>query len=313
MPEVSVLMPVYDAAAYVARAVESILGQTFGDFEFLIYDDGSTDGTIQIIEGYARRDPRIRLSCKPRAGYATWLREGVESARGEFVARMDADDVSRPQRLARQLAYLRAHPECVALGAEVLLIDPDGRPIGERGVPLAHAAIEAELLEGRGGALVHPVAIFRRDALLAVGSYRPEWEPAEDLDLYLRLAEKGRLANLPECLLEHRLHVKKVSAARSGEQRRKALASVRAACLRRGLTPDAGSGLPPVAERLAAVDYWHYWARSAVRGGYLATARRYALAVLARRPFDPRSWKLLLRTLLGQRVPAPERPRESAR
>jgi len=311
MTLISVVMPVRDAERWVGTAVASLLAQTHGDFELLIFDDASRDRSGEIIESFA--DPRIHFFRKPQAGYSTWLREGVERARGELVARMDADDVARPERFARQVAYLREHPECVALGADVLLIDPDGRPIGERGVPLTHAAIEAELLDGRGGALVHPVVIFRREALLAVGSYRPAWEPAEDLDLYLRLAEKGCLANLSECLLEYRLHVRKVSAQRSGEQRRKALAIVRDARLRRGLAPDAENGLPPVAERLAAVDYWHYWARSAVRGGYLETARRYALAVLARRPFEPRSWKLLLRALLGSRVPALERPRESAR
>jgi len=308
---ISVVMPVRDAERWVGAAVASLLAQTHADFELLVFDDASCDRSAEIVERFG--DPRIRLFRKPQAGHTTWLREGVERARGEIVARMDADDVARPQRFARQLAYLRQHPECVALGAEVLIIDPDGRPIGERGVPLAHAAIEAELLEGRGGALVHPVAIFRREALLAVGSYRPEWEPAEDLDLYLRLAEKGRLANLPECLLEHRLHIRKVSARRSGEQRRKALAIVRDARLRRGLAPDAEIGLPPVAEHLAAIDYWHYWARSAVRGGHLATARRYALAVLARRPFELRSWKLLVRVLLGPRRPVPTHSQERVR
>jgi glycosyltransferase involved in cell wall biosynthesis len=307
MTSLSVVMPVFDAERFVAIAVASLLGQTHTDFELLIFDDGSQDRTAEIIEGF--RDPRIRLLRKPHAGYAIWLREGVQLSRGEFVARMDADDAARPQRFEKQLAHLRRHPECVALGAEVLLVDPKGRPIGERGVPLQHEAIEAELLEGRGGALVHPSAIFRREALLAVGGYRPEHEPAEDLDLYLRLAEKGRLANLPDTLLEHRLHVGKVSAERAGEQRRRAIAIVRDARLRRGL-PLEGDRLPAVAESLAAVDYWHYWARSAIRGGRLSTARRYAFAVLIRQPFAVRSWKLLASALLGERIHGLKRLRE---
>jgi glycosyltransferase involved in cell wall biosynthesis len=300
MTSLSVVMPVFDAERYVGAAVASLLAQSHGDFELLIFDDGSRDRTVKIVESFG--DPRIRLLRRPHAGHTLWLREGVQLARGELIARMDADDVARPQRFEKQLAYLRRHPECVALGSEILMIDPEGRPIGERGVPLRHEEIEAELLAGRGGALVHPAAIFRREALLAIGSYRPECEPAEDLDVYLRLAEKGRLANLPDTLLEHRLHARKVSALRAGEQRRRALAILREGRLRRGL-PIESDQLPPVADRLAAVDYWHYWARSAVRSGYLRTARRYSLAVLARRPWEPRSWKLFLRTLLGPRPP----------
>jgi glycosyltransferase involved in cell wall biosynthesis len=303
-------MPVFDAERWVAAAVESLLAQTHTDFELLIFDDGSRDRSAEIIEGL--RDPRIRLLRRPHAGHTLWLREGVQLARGELVARMDADDVARPQRFEKQLAYLSRHPECVALGSEILMVDPDGRPIGERGVPLRHEAIEAELLLGRGGALVHPTAIFRREALLAVGSYRPECEPAEDLDLYLRLAEKGRLANLRDTLLEHRLHIGKVSAERAGEQRSRALAILRGARLRRGL-PTEGEWLAPVAESLATVDYWHYWVRAAIRGRRLATARRYALAVLSRRPFAVRSWKLLTSAMLGERIHGLKRLRERLR
>ena len=310
MTSLSVVMPVWDAERFVAAAVASLLSQTHTDFELLIFDDGSRDRTVELIEGF--RDPRIRLLRRPHAGYAVWLREGVELARGEFVARMDADDVARPQRFEKQLAHLRGHPEVLALGAEVMLVDPDGQPLGERGVPLRHEAIEAELLEGRGGALVHPTAVFRREALLAVGSYRPECEPAEDVDLYLRLAEKGRLANLPDTLLEHRLHLRKVSAERAGEQRRQLLAILRDARRRRGLPPEVAC-LPPVATSVPAVDYWHYWARSAIRGRRLAIARRYALAVLLRQPFAVRSWKLLASALLGERSAPLRRLRDRLR
>lgn len=310
MTSLSIVMPVFNAERFVGSAVASLLGQTHTDFELLIFDDDSSDRSAEIVESF--HDPRIRLFRKAHAGHTVWLREGVELARGELVARMDADDVARPQRFEKQLAYLSRHPECVALGSEILMVDPAGRPIGVRGVPLRHEAIEAELLLGRGGALVHPTAIFRREALLAVGSYRPEFEPAEDLDLYLRLAEKGRLANLRDTLLEHRLHVGKVSAERAGEQRRKALAILREARLRRGL-PIGGDWLPPVAESLAAVDYWHYWARSAIRGRRLATARRYALAVLSRQPFAVRSWKLLASAMLGERIHGLKRLRERLR
>jgi len=302
MPAVSVLMPVYDAAAYLARAVESILGQTFGDFEFLIYDDGSTDGSIQIVESYARRDARIRLSRKSHAGHAVWLREGVAAANAPLIARMDADDVARPTRLQRQLDFLERHPDCCAVGARVLRIDPDGRPIREGDVPLEHTSIERALLAGRGEALPHPAVMLRRDLLLAAGSYRPEYEPAEDLELFLRLAEHGRLANLPEVLLDYRQHVRKTSHQRGIEQRRMVARILREARARRGL--DVSGDREPTAPAIdtPAIDYWCEWVRQSVVGGNLATARKYAIAVLRQEPRRLRSWQLLLRAFLGLRV-----------
>jgi len=307
VPAVSVLMPVYDAAEYVARAVESILGQTFGDFEFLIYDDGSTDGSMQIVEGYARRDARIRLSRKAHAGYAVWLREGVAAANARFIARMDADDVARPTRLERQLDFLERHPDCCAVGTRVLRIDPDGRPIREGDVPLEHASIERALLTGRGEALPHPAAMLRRDVLLAAGSYRPEYEPAEDLELFLRLAEHGRLANLPEVLLDYRQHIRKTSHQRGIEQRRMVARILHEARARRGLDVSGDSEPTAPASETRAVDYWCEWVRQSVAGGNLATARKYAIAVLRQEPRRLRSWQLLLRAFLGLRVEPLER------
>ena len=120
-PAVSVLMVVQDSEAYVGDAVASILEQTFEDFEFAIYDDGSRDGSTGIVEAFAARDARVVLRRRQRAGLATWLREGVDAARAEFVARMDADDVAHPERLTRQLAYLRAQGAPIVVKAASLL------------------------------------------------------------------------------------------------------------------------------------------------------------------------------------------------
>lgn len=301
MPAVSVLMPVHDAAPWVERAIESILAQTLRDFEFLIYDDESGDGTFALLESAARRDSRIRLFRKPHAGYAVWLRDGVLEARAPYVARMDADDVSKPTRLAQQLAHLEAHPECCAVGARVLRIDPEGRPIRVAELPLAHAEIEQALLGGRGEALPHPAVLLRRAAVLDAGNYRPEYEPAEDLELYLRLAEHGRLANLPDVLLEYRQHARKASHRRGNEQRRKVariLAEARAR--RQGAAVEELPVAP--APAASAIDQRCEWVRQAVAGGHLATARKHAFAVLRAEPARLRSWQLLLRALCGLRV-----------
>jgi len=301
-PAVSVLMPVYDAEAYLAEALESILAQTFGDFELIAVDDGSRDGSLAILESTAARDPRLHVIARPHAGIVSARNAALGVAQGQWLAVMDADDVAHPERLARQVAYLRSHPEISALGAEVEIIDPEGWPIRRLNVPLEHAAIDAALMRGRGDALVHPVATFRRKALLAAGGYREGYDSVEDLDVYLRLAEHGRLANLPETLLRYRHHLRKTCNTRAGEHRRLANEVLRDARRRRGLDLASGCELPAPASDTPAIDYWCEWVRQSVAGGNLATARKYAFAVLRQEPRRLRSWQLLLRALLGLRV-----------
>jgi glycosyltransferase involved in cell wall biosynthesis len=299
-PSVSVVMAVYDAEPYLALAIESILAQSFRDFELIAVDDGSRDGSLAILERFAARDPRVRVIRRAHGGLVPTRNAALAEALGEFVAVMDADDVAHPERLARQVAHLRAHPEVLVVGAEVEIIDPDGWPIRKGGVPLEHAGIDAALMAGRGEALCHPVATFRRDALLAAGGYREGIPHAEDLDLYLRLAERGRLANLPDTLLRYRHHLRKTSNSCAGEHRRVTNAVLRDARRRRGLAEDFE--LPALSSETPAADYWCEWVRQAVIGGNLATARKYAFAVLREEPFRPRSWQLLVRALLGIRV-----------
>jgi hypothetical protein len=303
-PVVSVLMPVYNAERYLREALASVLRQTFTDFELLVFDDGSSDRSASVVEETCGSDPRLRLFRASHAGYATWLREGVRQARGEFIARMDADDVCRPQRFALQLDFLRRDPACSAVGGAVLLIDPEGRPLRELKTPFAHEEIDALLLRGRGDAIIHPTLMLRRVDLIAAGGYRPEAEPAEDLDLYLRLAERGRLANLPDTLLDYRQHLSKVSNRRAGEQRRAIEAAVSEARRRRGLDP-AQEPAPSLApEQTPPAECWRRWAREATEGGNLRTARKHAWAAFRAEPTAPRSWQILLRALLGLRIEA---------
>ena len=155
-------MPVYNCRRYVAEAVESILGQTFSDFEFLIIDDGSTDGTLPILERYAARDPRVRLTSRPNKGVPATLKELVDQSRGEFIARMDADDIALPERFKKQVDYLRSHPDCVVVGCRVWEIDADGDPVREFATLSDHEEIDAFHFQMRGPALVHPSIMLRR-------------------------------------------------------------------------------------------------------------------------------------------------------
>src|SRR4051812_47715917 len=125
-PAVSIVMPVYNGAAYLAEAVRSMLGQTFEDYEFVIVDDGSTDRTPRILAEFERQDRRIRVISRANTGIVGALNDGIAAAEAPLVARMDADDVSTPQRLHRQVAYLLDHPEVVVLGSRVIGTDPYG-------------------------------------------------------------------------------------------------------------------------------------------------------------------------------------------
>ena len=298
-PAISVLMAVYNTERYVAEAVESILGQTFPDFEFIIIDDGSTDGSLSILRSYAEQDDRIRLSSRPNRGFVRTLSEGLALARGEFVARMDPDDVSLPDRLARQVEYMERHGQCVALGSYLLLIEPFGSPICVREAPLTHKDIDLELLRGRG---VVNNRFLRRSAVLEAGGYDVRYRAAEDLDLCLRLAERGRLANLPEVLLKYRQHFSTITYGQYQQMWRDDDEIVRQAYLRRrGFVPD--DFVPPSqtkSQPLSRARSLRGWAWAALRAGNVAVARRHAVASFCRAPFSERSWRLMYCVLRGR-------------
>jgi hypothetical protein len=197
----SVVMPVRDLAPYVGASIESILSQTYRDFEFVIRDDGSTDGTRGILRAWAARDDRIRLfesdtSLGPAAS-SNWV---VERARGDIVARMDGDDLAHPERLERQLAALDAHPEACLAGTLWEGIDEKGRLVRPRDRwRLANPSAFAPFPHGS--------IMFRREAFERAGGYRGEADFWEDLDLYRRLSGLGRLIVLPMALYRHRSSV----------------------------------------------------------------------------------------------------------
>lgn len=203
-PRVSVILPAYKAERFVGEAVDSILGQTLTDFELIVIDDGSTDGTGTILAERAAGDPRVRLVSRPNRGLTPTLNEGLAAARADYVAIMNADDVALPERLERQAAYLDAHPTVAAVGSQTRLILADGTAGPAVSLPQAPAEVRAFLT--KASPLAHPAVMFRRAAVIAAGGYRPRIEPAEDYDLWLRLAERHDLANLPQVLLHYRVH-----------------------------------------------------------------------------------------------------------
>ncbi|HEX8641335.1 MAG TPA: glycosyltransferase family A protein [Allosphingosinicella sp.] len=194
----SVVMPVRDVAPYVERAIASILGQSFADFDFVIGDDGSTDGTRDIVRQWRERDRRIRIvESDERLGPATSSNWVVGHAEGDVVARMDGDDISHPDRLRRQLEVLARHADACLVGSLCEMIDDDDRCIRPRDRwPLT-----------RGGPFApfpHGSIMFRREAFARAGGYRVEADFWEDLDLYRRLERLGSLLVLPAPLYRHR-------------------------------------------------------------------------------------------------------------
>ncbi|HEY9045389.1 MAG TPA: glycosyltransferase [Ohtaekwangia sp.] len=197
-PKVTVLMPVYNAAAFLREAVESILHQTFRDFEFLILDDGSSDNSAAIIESYT--DPRIRfIRNDQNIGIAATLNRGIELASCELIARMDADDISYPDRLQKQYDYMITHPACALLSSWCRVVTADKK----------HVRIEKYTSRFFYYNLTfecwiyHPTVIYRKQAVKSVGMYSMPY--SEDYDLFWKLAQKFPIDNLSEVLLDYRL------------------------------------------------------------------------------------------------------------
>jgi len=215
---VTVLMPVYNAARYLREAIDSILSQSVQDFEFLIIDDRSQDDSRTIIESYD--DSRIRLVCNSQhLGIVETLNRGLALASEEFVARMDADDVSVPDRLEKQCRFLDSNPEVGLVGGAVDLIDRAGKVRRHCRYPLSDGVIRWQLLFQT--AFAHPAVMIRKSVLDAASlRYRQEASHAEDSDLWLRLAEHTRLANLAETVLRYRIHEGAVTARHWVEQSR---------------------------------------------------------------------------------------------
>jgi len=288
-PQVSVLMPVYNAERYLAGSVESILSQSFSDFEFLIFDDGSTDRSLDILQAYSKQDARIRVFPRPHLGYVPWLNEGIRIARGEFIARMDADDLAMPDRFACQVKYLDENPSCVAVGCDCLAIDPDGADLHRIGYDRNHKLDEDSLLNGESEGLAHPTAMLRREALVTIGGYREQYQYLEDYDLWFRLVEKGHLGLIPKVLLKHRLHCNSVSHGKAEQQKEMIDVIITEHRMRRGLRP-----LPYSAWRYETpatpIEAHRWWGNLAAANGYYRTALKHATISLQEAPLSPISW-----------------------
>lgn len=204
-PKVTVLMPVYNGEKYLREAIDSILNQTFTDFEFLIIDDGSTDCTWRIMKEHAARDPRIVLVHNDtNLGLTKSLNKGLDMAKGEYVARMDADDISLPERLAAQASFLDKHPDVGVVGTFAQKIDKNGCCMAMWRFPTMHDSLFWALCFTTP--LVHPSVMFRKTIIENIGGYNEKLLVNQDRDLWQRLSCVTRFANLPNIHLLYRWH-----------------------------------------------------------------------------------------------------------
>ncbi len=305
-PRVSVLMPVYNSCRFVEEASASILHQTFRDFELVVLDDGSTDGSADRVRALAAQDARIRLVVRENRGLIDTRNELLSLARGELVAWMDSDDVSLPDRLSLQVSRMESEPRLVCLGGAVLEIDPEGEPIGRVDYPTSND----EIAEGmrRGGAMRFAATMMRREAATGIGGFRQPFTVYEDLDFLLRLMEIGPFANLPDVLYWYRQHPRNISRCLGSQWPAFRNAILELARERRELGLDRlqrgeDLGLPIPSEsgdsRLQAWFSHRMWVYQALEAGYRHTARKHALRALVLAPQKLASWKLGARVLLA--------------
>lgn len=297
-PRVSVLMPVYNSAAYLAAAIDSVVTQSFRDWELLIIDDGSDDGSAHVAAAKARSDSRINVTSRENRGLIATRNELLAAARGEFVAWVDSDDIAHPDRFQRQLDYLTLHPDHVCVGSDARQIDPDGRRLACERYPVDDAGIRAE--QRSGGGIRFPTTMMRRDAVAKAGPFREPFRIGEDFDLLLRLGEVGLLGNIAEELYLYRQHPNSTVATLGdhwflyrdailslAEQRRLEGSDH----LQRGGSIDLPTTRPTSASGKIVQSYRH-WASQLLQEDRPLDASRYVLKALRMAPLDRALWKM---------------------
>lgn len=227
MPIVSVVLPTYNNSDILARAVESVLGQSFSDFELLIINDGSTDATVDVVTPYLV-DTRVRLVQNDQnIGLQKTLNRGLVVASGLYIARIDADDVwCDKDKLLMQVAYLKHHPECVLVGTGVIMVDEHGIELSRRLHPLQDANIRATLLTKN--CFAHSSVLFKKEVACEIGLYSEDtlYTHIEDYELWLRMGMWGTFANLPSYALLYRVSDTQISSRYRVEQIKKTIALV---------------------------------------------------------------------------------------
>jgi GT2 family glycosyltransferase len=290
-PIVSVVMVVCNVERFLSEAIESILSQTFREFEFVIVDFGSTDTTKAIVSSCAAKDERIKFHTIPSCGLGTARNASCSLAQGKYLAVMDADDVALSDRLASQLSFMEQNAEVGVMGGGVEWITAAGKSLVTLRYPTDNRDIQAALLEHCS--VWHPTAFMRKDAFDAAGGYRAAFAPAEDYDLFLRIAEHFQIANLKEVVLKYRIHPHQLSMHKRRQQSLRCLAARASALSRRKgqgdpinsleeITPEtvAVLGVSEITQKAILVREYLSWLRGMFLAGEYSTVLSAAIEIL---------------------------------
>ena len=311
-PIVSVVMVVCNVDRFLAESIESILGQTFRQFEFIIVDFGSTDNSEAIASSYAAKDLRIKLHKIPHCTLGEARNAGCFLAQGRYIAIMDADDVSAPDRLMSEIAFMEQHLQVGLLGGAVEWIDAAGRSLQVHYHPTEDRELRCEL--ATHSPFWQPTVLIRRDAFASVGGYRAIFAPAEDYDLWLRIAEHFQIANLKQVVLKYRIHAFQVSLRKRAQQTLCILAAQASASARSLGNPDPldsaeeitpaillGLGVTEARRQREIASEYRLWIRHMCIAGEYVAALQAALEVLQLDLKHVERWQIAdLHLTLGQ-------------
>ena len=303
-PKVAVLMSVYNGEKYLHESIDSILTQTFKDFEFLIINDGSTDKTDQILNGY--NDPRIKIINNGKnIGLTKSLNKGLKLAKGEYIARMDADDISMPGRLERELEFLDKNPAVGLVGTYYLMINRKGNVLHTMKRLTESMELKEKLL--RSNQFCHGSVMFRAECIKNLGSYREEL--VQDYDLWLRISEKYEVANISEFLYKWRLDINSISVTKKFLQDKYALLAIELAKERRQFGKDRFQSLarekidkplddlfPKTQSRKEIAKSYYFWCRTLFSGKDYQGALKLLLKSFISDPIGV--WVLILQDMI---------------
>jgi glycosyltransferase involved in cell wall biosynthesis len=217
VPSITVLMAVYNGERWLAESIQSVLEQTFTNFEFIIINDGSDDCSLEIINQFAKKDSRIRVYNKKNSGLTDSLNYGIAEARGEWIARIDADDICNLDRLQKQIEHVRINIDLVLVGSGLVIIDENGQQSKVHLYPARHIRLTRRLSRG-SPSFAHSSAFFKLSAVRELGGYRTLFQRSQDQDLWLRLAEIGKITCIKEPLVLIRKHTQQISLDNAGQR-----------------------------------------------------------------------------------------------
>ena len=285
-PLVSVVLPAYNAELYIKEAVTSILHQTFTNIEIIIIEDKSSDKTLEIINTLSKSDVRIKIiKNKVNEGIVCCLNKGINAAQANLIARMDADDIAKKDRLYKQVNFLENNPDTILIGSGIETIDSKGKHINFQNYPSNDNEI-THMLRHKSP-FAHPTVIFNKECVIKVGGYRQKYRTGQDYDLWSRLQKEGKFANINEPLLKYRIHDEQVTFKKLKEQHRSHIESR----LENMGIPDYS-----LAERITGKDgtlgsKYLYISHQQSQLSNRHASFKYNLLGIISSPLNPRAWK----------------------